>query len=159
MSFSTLLAIAVLSHSFVSQFSKYLCKQIKKDLKQIFLNTISLKHMVMEMSGRENVRSGKYLSGEMFGRGSLRRGSFRSGNCPFGEMSIREVSVGEVSVEDLSSGKCQSGKYPVGKMSVYHMNNVFKFRNIEILTREKYKLNLKIPTPNQVIYRKRRRRS
>ena len=154
MSFSTLLAIAVLSHSFVSQFSKYLCKQIKKDLKQIFLNTISLKHMVMEMSGRENVRSGKYLSGEMFGRGS-----FWSGNCPFGEMSIREVSVGEVSVEDLSSGKCQSGKYPVGEMSVYHMNNIFKFRNIEILTREKCKLNLKIPTPNQVIYRKRRRRS
>ena len=57
--------------------------------------------------GWGNVRSGKYLSGEMSGRGSLRRGSVQSENCPVGEVSplgnvslgyvLREVSVGELS--------------------------------------------------------------
>ena len=71
--------------------------------------------------GRENVRSGKCLSGEMSSRGSV-----RTGKCPFGEMFVGEVSVGEVSVGDLSSGKCQSGKCPVGKLSY---NPSFRFHN------------------------------
>ena len=48
--------------------------------------------MVREISGRVNVRSGKSLSGEMSGRGSLRWRSIQSGNCLFGEMSVGEVS-------------------------------------------------------------------
>ena len=71
------------------------------------------------MSGRGNVRSGKHLSEEKLGRGSLCRGSVQSRNCPFGEMSIGEMSVGEVSVGDLSLEKCQSGKFPVEEMSLY----------------------------------------
>ena len=33
-----------------------------------------------------------------------------------------------------------------------YMNNIFKLRNIERLTREKYKLNLKIPKPSQATF-------
>ena len=97
MSFSTLFTIAELSHSFVSQFSKYQYKQTKKNLKQIFF-----KKNLTKTYGHENVRSRKCLSGKMFSRGSLLQGSVQSGNCPFGEMPI-----GEVSVRDLSSGKCR----------------------------------------------------
>ena len=76
--------------------------------------------------GRGNVRSGKFLSGEIFSRGSL-RGSVQSGNCPLGE-----VSVGEVSVGDLSLGKCQSGNCLVGKLSYNPCNKFDKnFVNID----------------------------
>ena len=65
------------------------------------------------MSGRENVRSGKCISGEMSSRGKVLRGSVRLGNCPFGEMSV------EVSVRELFSRKCQSGNCLVGELSAY----------------------------------------
>ena len=86
----------------------------KKELETIFSKTVSLKHMVMEMSGWGNVWSRKCLSGEMFDQGSV-----QLRNCQFGEMSIGEVFVREVSVRDLSSGKFQSGKCPSGEMSLY----------------------------------------
>ena len=34
------------------------------------------------------------------------------------------------------------------------MNDIFKLRNTDRLTREKYKLNLKIPKPNQATFGK-----
>ena len=69
---------------------------------------ISLKHVVREMAGRGNVRSGKCPSGEMYSRGSV-----RSGNGQFREMSVRGnvrresvsrgIVLGEVSVGELPS--------------------------------------------------------
>ena len=64
------------------------------------------------MSGWGNAQSGKCLSGEMSGRGSLHRLTVRLGNCPFRKISIGEMSVGEVPVCNLSSGKCHSGNFP-----------------------------------------------
>ena len=82
-----------------------------------FKKKISIKHVVREMYGQGNVRSGKCPSGEMSSRGIV-----RSGNCPFGEMSVGKVSVGE-----LSSGKYHSGNCPVGKLSAYHFQYVPSF--------------------------------
>ena len=62
--------------------------------------------------GRGNVRSGKCLSGEMSGRGSLRRGIVRSGECPSGKGPSGKCQSGK-----CPSGKCQSGNCPVGKLS------------------------------------------
>ena len=117
MSFSALFIIAGPSHSFVSQFSKFYYKQTKNDLKK---KKNSLKHVVRKMSGRENVRSGKCLSGEMSSWGSDLPGIVRSRNFPFMEMAIGKVFAREVSVGELPSGKCQSGNCSVGELSAYH---------------------------------------
>ena len=39
------------------------------------------------------------------------------------------------------------------------MNDIFKFRNTDRLTQEKYKLNLEIPKPNQATFGSRSLRS
>ena len=97
MSFSNLFVIAEPSHSFVSQFSKCQYKQTKKDLKQIFLKNISLKHIVRKMSGGENVWSGNSLSRK----------------CPVGKVSVREVSNRRIfRSRKCPSEKCQSGNCP-----------------------------------------------
>ena len=70
---------------------------------------ISLKHVVREMAGRGNVRSGKCPSGEMYSRGSV-----RSGNGPFREMSVR----GNVRRESVSRG-IVLGEVPVGELSTF----------------------------------------
>ena len=80
--------------------------------------------------GRQNIRLGKCLSGDMYSRGSFRRGSVQSWNCPVREVSIEGVSVGEMSVRDLSSGKCQSGNCP--KISLNRINApVFKLESLK----------------------------
>ena len=66
-------------------------------MKQFFLQNISLKHMVTEMSSQGNVQLGKCLVGEVSvgevsGRGIVRLGTCPSGKCP--------------------SGKCHSGISP-----------------------------------------------
>ena len=58
--------------------------------------------MVREMSGRGNIRSGKYLSGEISGRGSLHRANVRRGSVRRGSVSRGSV-LGELSVQELSS--------------------------------------------------------
>ena len=63
------------------------------------------------MSNWGNLQSGKRLSGEMSGRGSLRRGSFQSGNCSFRKMFIWDVPVGELSLGDLPSGNVYWGTF------------------------------------------------
>ena len=124
-------------------------------MKQIFLQKISLKHMVTEMSSQGNVWSRKCLSGEMRGQGSLHQGSVWSGNYLFSKMSIGEVSVREVSVRELSSGKCQSGKCPVAEMSIYclkifgcilvlHTHQIQRYTNADLKICQYFHLHMKI---------------
>ena len=88
------------SYSISEQTSYYKNPTTKNGFKK---KKISVKHVVREMYGQGNVRSGKCLVGK----------------CPFGELSVGEVSVEKVSVGELSSGKCQLGNCPVGKLSAY----------------------------------------
>ena len=49
------------------------------------------------MCSQGNVQSGKYPLGEMSGRRNVKSEQYRSGNCPVGDVSVGEVSVGEKS--------------------------------------------------------------
>ena len=46
----------------------------------------------------------------------------------------------------------------LNKLNPGYMNDIFKLRNTDRLTREKYKLNLEIPKPNQATFGTRSRR-
>ena len=47
----------------------------------------------------------------------------------------------------------------LNKLNPSYLNDIFKFRNTGRLTREKYKLNLEIPKPNQATFETRSLRS
>ena len=119
-----------------------LVQRNKKGFETNFLK-ISLKHMVREMLGRENVWSRKCLNGEMSGRGNIYSGKY-----------VREVPSREVSVWDLSSRKCHSGICPV----IYITDNyiiIDKYDNLDLITHENNKIHkpnwLKTPDHSQQI--------
>ena len=47
----------------------------------------------------------------------------------------------------------------LNKLNPSYLNDIFKLRNTDRLTREKYKLNLEIPKPNQATFEARSLRS
>ena len=70
---------------------------VKKNLKHFFKKSTSLKRIVREMSGRENVLLEKCPIGELSGRGVVRSGKCLSGICPRGSVSRGTVQSGNSS--------------------------------------------------------------
>ena len=54
---------------------------------------------------------------------------------------------------------CIENYITLNKLNPCYMNDIFKLRNTDRLTREKYKLNLEIPKPNQATFGTRSLRS